>query len=220
MSEAVEVITVDGGMVNAFLLRSGERFVLVDTLMPNKRATLERALAAAGCSAGKLALIVATHGDADHTGSCAYLRDKLGAPIGMHPAETVVVETGDMRAARSQLSGTSRFVFGVLGAVFGLAKRDRFTPDVLLQDADSLSAYGVDATVVHLPGHSEGSIGILTEPGDLICGDLMTSTGRPQANTLVDNPEQLSASLGRVRGLGVRTVYPGHGRPFAMSELG
>jgi hydroxyacylglutathione hydrolase len=220
VAQAVEVIPIDGGMVNAYLLKSGERFVLVDTLTRGKRASLERALAAAGCSAGKLTLIVATHGDSDHVGNCAYLRDRMGAPIGMHQTEAVVAETGDMRATRPHAKASTRAVFGVLMPLFGLRKSDRFTPDVLLADGDELSAYGLDARVLYQPGHTEGSITVLTAGGDLICGDLMTNTGAPQANTLVDDRAELAASVARAREAGARTVYPGHGKAFAMSELG
>jgi len=78
----------------------------------------------------------------------------------------------------------------------------------------------VDARILHLPGHTEGSISVLTAGGDLICGDLMTNTRAPQANRLVDDPAEMAASIARAREAGGRTVYPGHGKPFAMSALG
>jgi glyoxylase-like metal-dependent hydrolase (beta-lactamase superfamily II) len=219
MAEAPQVIVIDGGMVNAYLLKTGERFVLVDTLTPGKRRLLDGALADAGCSAGSLALIVATHGDSDHVGNCAHVRERFGAPIGMHRAEAPVAETGDMRAGRPHMGGLSKAIFALLGPLFGLRKQDRFTPDIYFEDGDSLAEYGLDATVLHQPGHSEGSISVLTAQGDLFCGDLMTNRARPEANSLVDSPEKLAASVERVRTLGVRTVYPGHGKPFAMGEL-
>jgi hydroxyacylglutathione hydrolase len=216
---ATRVIAIDGGMVNAYLLQGTERFVLVDTLTGGKRALLDGALADAGCNQGALSLIVATHGDSDHIGNCAYLRERLRAPVGMHAAEVSVAETGDMAAGRPHIGGFTKFVFALLGGVFGLKKRDRFTPDVLLDEGDSLAEYGVDARVLYIPGHSEGSIGILTAEGDLFCGDLMTNRTRPEANSLVDSPKLMAESIERLRGMGVRTVYPGHGKPFALSEL-
>jgi hydroxyacylglutathione hydrolase len=52
---------------------------------------------------------------------------------------------------------------------------DTFAPDELLEDGRSLSDFGLDATVLHLPGHTRGSIGILTRNGALFRGDLMDS---------------------------------------------
>lgn len=219
MSDRVEVTRIDGGMVNAYLLRSGDRFVLVDTLTVNKRAALESALAEAGCSADNLTLIVATHGDPDHIGNAAHLHRTLGAPIAAHSAEAQVSETGDMRAARTEAGGWTRLTLTVMSAVFGLPAADRYSPDILLDDGDSLGEFGIDATVVHMAGHSLGSISILTVDGDLICGDLLMNTKVPQATRLVADPVALAASVKRARALGVRTVYPGHGSPFSMSEM-
>ena len=62
---------------------------------------------------------------------------------------------------------------------FKLKKSDRFQPDVCLEDGDDLREYGFDAQVLHLPGHSNGSIGVLTAGGDLFCGDLLRNWGKP-----------------------------------------
>ena len=35
-----------------------------------------------------------------------------------------------------------------------------FKPDIFLKDGDSLSGYGVNASIIALPGHTDGSIGI------------------------------------------------------------
>ena len=219
MSDRVEVTRIDGGMVNAYLLRSGDRFVLVDTLTVNKRGLIEGALAEAGCTADNLALVVATHGDPDHIGNAAYLHRVLGAPIAAHRVEAHVSETGDMRAARPGVRGRTRLLLSAMGMVFGLPAADRYTPGVLLDDGDSLAEYGIDATVYNLTGHSDGSISVLTADGDLVCGDLMMNNKRPEPTRLVADPGALATSIERVRTLGVRTVYPGHGRPFAMGEL-
>ncbi len=83
-----------------------------------------------------------------------------------------------------------------------------------------LSGHGLQARVVHIPGHSLGSVGILTTDGDLFCGDLLANTKRPELYSLMDDPEAANASLTKLRTMEIRTVYPGHGRPFAMELLG
>jgi hypothetical protein len=35
----------------------------------------------------------------------------------------------------------------------------------------------------------------------------------------MDDPQACDASLGRLRGLAISTVFPGHGRPFRWEEL-
>ena len=69
-----------------------------------------------------------------------------------------------------------------------------FEPDLLVEDGFDLSEYGVDARVLHLPGHSKGSIGVLTADGALFCGDLLYNWRRP-STPIVDDLADQTASL-------------------------
>jgi ubiquinone/menaquinone biosynthesis C-methylase UbiE len=104
--------------------------------------------------------------------------------------------------------------------LFRLRKRDRFTPDTFLEDGDRLDEHGLDATVLHVPGHSAGSIAVLTADGVLFSGDFLENRTRPSLATLVDDAEAMKASFERAKRLDVRIVYPGHGEPFTMDEIG
>ena len=88
-----------------------------------------------------------------------------------------------------------------------------------MEDGQDLSAYGLDAVVVHTPGHSEGSICIKTVYGDLFCGDLFNNTKKPEKASIIQDPEKLEASVEKIRALEFKTVYPGHGEPFRMEQL-
>lgn len=205
--------------VNAYLVKTDAGFVLVDTGFTNSRARLEKALSAAGCRPGDLKLIVITHGDPDHSANAAYLREKYGAKIAMHRAEKAAVERGDMSLSRGPVSPFKRMIKPLM-ALFRLRQRDRFTPDLYLEDGDSLRGYGLDAAVLHVPGHSAGSIAVLTATGEFLSGDFLENRTRPSAATLVDDREALKASLERVSRLDIRIVYPGHGAAFTMAEMG
>ena len=205
--------------VNCYLVKGEAGFVLIDTGLATRRAALEHALEAAGCRPGDLRLIVLTHGDADHAGNAAHLRAAYGAPIAAHRAEWWAVERGNMRLSRGRMTFLRRTVAGLLFRFAGLRPPDRFMPDLSLEGRDGLSGHGLDARVLHLPGHSQGSIGILTADRDLFCGNLLTNLGSPRPNSLVDDPADLDASVERLRTLEIRTVYPGHGQPFRMGSL-
>ena len=221
-----EIQTIPLGGVNCFLIHIPDGFILVDTGFMNKRADLEKALDAAGCRAGSLKLILVTHGDTDHTGNCAYLREKYGAKIAMHPADVEMAETGDMNKSRSakpdMVSGFGKaiiFIGGLLNAINKSNPYETFTPDFTVEEGYDLSSLGFDAQVIHLPGHSKGSIGILTSSGDLLCGDVLMNMGKPRFHFLVDDKETYLASLKKMQNLGIKTVYPGHGKPFAMEQF-
>ncbi|MFN8595021.1 MAG: MBL fold metallo-hydrolase [Anaerolineae bacterium] len=117
-------------------------------------------------------LIILTHGDFDHTGNAAYLRQTFGAPLAMHQADFGMIEHGDMFASRSSgnplLKGSRRCSSD--------SAANRVTPDASFADGDDLSIYGLAAKVIAPPGHSRGLIGLLTVDGDLFVGDLLDST--------------------------------------------
>jgi hydroxyacylglutathione hydrolase len=219
MNTNSEVKTLSYGGVNCYLLKTGDDYLLIDTGFSKNRALIDTELERAGCRPGNLKLIIATHADFDHTGNGAWLRDKYSVRIAMHSNESVAVERGDMFLNRKTMNPVIRALGKIMVSFMLPGKFDRFKPDLYLKDGEDLSAYGLDARVYYLPGHSTGSLGILTAGGDLFCGDLLTNTKRPARNSLVDDAAELNASVERLKSYKIDTVYPGHGRAFRMQEL-
>lgn len=219
----ITTITIDG--VNCFLVSAGEGFVLIDTGYAKSRAAVEEALQKAGCRPGDLKLILITHGDFDHTGNGAYLREKYGVKVAMHRAEAGVVEYGDMLKGRKiGERWLMRVIMKVMVVFMGGGKFNRFTPDLILEDGQDLSPFGFAARVLHIPGHSRGSIAFLTESGDLFCGDLLENSGAekgkpPSLNSLIDDLAVAKASVEKLSALPIQTVFPGHGDPFPMEAF-
>ncbi len=155
------------GNVNAYLFRSPAGYTLIDAGLSGQRFRLEEALVTAGVKPGELNLILLTHGDFDHTGGAGYLRGKFGAKIAMHPKDAGMAEFGDMFWNRNAHS----VIINKLAAfLFGFFRSDRFTPDILLEDGQDLSAYGFPGQVLSTPGHSSGSICFLADEVEVDSG--------------------------------------------------
>jgi hydroxyacylglutathione hydrolase len=205
--------------VNCYLIKTGSGFILIDTGSPNNCMELESKLSDLGCKSGNLHLILLTHGDFDHSGNAAYLRKKFDTRIVKHAEDSMMVERGDMFMNREKGNIIQSWI---VKKMFGFGKSQRFTPDLKITDGFDLTEYGMDARVIHIPGHSKGSIGILTTGGALICGDLLESTGgneNPKLNSLMDNLEAAKRSIDKLKNLNINTVYPGHGQPFKMETF-
>jgi hydroxyacylglutathione hydrolase len=199
------------GSVNCYLIKTDSGCVLVDTGCANSRAGLEKEILNEGCGPGRLRLIVLTHGDFDHSGNAAYLRKRFGAGIAMHRDDAGMVERGDIFGGRRG----GNFVFRALATlIFRFGRSDRFKPDLYLEDGTDLAEYGLEARVLHIPGHSRGSIAVLTAGGRLFSGDLVVRKNKPVRNSLIDDPAAARASIARLKSLKINTVYPGHGRSF------
>jgi len=201
------------GSVNCYLIETDTGYILIDTGGSNKRTTLENELESAGCRPGDLKLIVLTHGDFDHIGNATYLREKYDTKIAMNSYDSGMIERGDMFWNRKKGNKLIRMIAPLL---FGFTKSNRSQPDLSIEDGYDLSTYGFDAKVLSIPGHSKGSIGILTAGGDLFCGDLLTNIDKPVINSIIDDVAVANASVERLKSLEINTVYPGHGKPFPM----
>jgi hydroxyacylglutathione hydrolase len=202
--------------VNCYLVKTPTGFILIDTGLPKRRSDLVRELETVGCKPGDLNLIIITHGHLDHNGNTAYLRERYDAKIAMHSGDSEMAESGDMFRG---VKGFTVAIVRMLLPLVGMSRYDSFRPDMILEDGHDLSEHGFNARVVHFPGHSKGSIGILTAEGDLFCGDILGNTGKPARTTLIDDPAELDASVERLKTLEIKTVYPGHGKPFQMEQF-
>lgn len=205
------------GSVNCFLLKTDSTHFLVDTGSPKNRTQLERDLLDAGCVPGMLKLIILTHGDFDHSGNAAYIRNKFDSKIAMHKGDLAMVERGEMFSNRKK--GNNIFTRRLIPPLIGFGKSEKFTPDLYIDEQDDLSRFGLKAKVVGIPGHSLGSIGILTISGDFICGDLFENTKEPGFNSLMDDQAAAENSANKLKNHEINTVYPGHGSPFKMAQI-
>ncbi len=203
--------------VNSYLIKTDKGSYLIDTGIKKKRHQLENELEKAGCEPGDLKLIIITHGHLDHVGNAAYLRDRHGARIAMHQEDARMTESGDMFIDTK--GGILIGLIRILMKLFGLSEYERFTPDIYLEDNQDLTEYGIPATIIHTPGHSKGSISIITEEGDLFCGDVFSNAKKPDKNSIVDDRVVFEASVDILRGLNPVRIYPGHGNPFNVEEL-
>jgi len=214
--EGIRIIEMT--FVNAFLLAVKDGFVLIDTGLSMHWGKLENELLSAGCLPDKMKLVIITHGDMDHTGNCAKLQEKYKCKIAIHKEDSPMVENGAL---------LKRKVRTLQGRIFVMIRRlfrkkftfDKFKPDIYLTDGQHLNEYGLDAVVIHIPGHTKGSIGILTADGNLFAGDTFTNNRKPDTANYIENFQELKNSLARLKEMNIKIVYPGHGKPFGMEEV-
>jgi hydroxyacylglutathione hydrolase len=221
---ATEIHRLNLGMVNAYLLRAGNGFILVDTGMPMHWRTLEAELLRSGALPGKLSLVVITHGDLDHTGNCGKLQKQYRVRIAVHPGDRDQVQNGKPLVRESGTPmGRVLLTLGGIAARFqkrgAFPASETFAPDILLADKQSLAAYGLDAAILHAPGHTPGSIVLLTGDGQLFAGDTFSNTFSSHAPPFIENRRQLRESIEMLKRLDAQTVYPGHGKPFPFKEI-
>jgi glyoxylase-like metal-dependent hydrolase (beta-lactamase superfamily II) len=201
---------------NAYLLL-GDTLTLVDAGMPGSEETILGYIEGLGLSAADLARIVITHYHLDHVGSLAALKARTSAQVLSHPGDAPFI-SGEQSPPPAP-SAIMRFLFWLAAPLMPSA--GPAPVDVTIQDSDRLDTLGLlsGATVVHVPGHTPGSIA-LHFPSErlLICGDTIdhrrNRLGPPPKAFTVDM-DQAIASLRRMSELEFDVLCPGHGMPIA-----
>ncbi|GAA1226293.1 MBL fold metallo-hydrolase [Kitasatospora nipponensis] len=208
--------------INAYLLL-GRRPVVVDAGTPGSGRRIHDEVARHGVDPADIALIVITHGHIDHFGSAAELHRLTGAPLAAHAADLEPFRTG--RARRPYLP---------TGPMGRLMQRDRrlhvrvegFEPDLLLRGETSLDDFGIAGRIMPTPGHTAGSVSVLTDEGDLVAGDLVANSfmglipGKPANPPFHDDPQGNLASLRAMLALDPRALHVGHGSPLDPARVG
>jgi glyoxylase-like metal-dependent hydrolase (beta-lactamase superfamily II) len=80
----------------------------------------------------------------------------------------------------------------------------------LPESREFLRRIGISGEVVHTPGHSEDSISVFLDSGDVFIGDL-----RPE-NQIMEDDFTAKTSWLKLKKLGVKRINPGHGYSFEL----
>lgn len=210
--DMIHTITLGKIICNCYLIEVTDGFIMIDTGR-KKIKKLEKTILDIVGDMSRVKLIILTHGDFDHSGNAAYLQNRYKIPVAMHKHDSKMVSSGDMFMGRTAPNLIIKWF------VNHLFKIDTFEPSLYIDEDTDLKNYAFNATVVTLPGHSTGSIGILTREGYLFCGDLYTNTKRPVINEIYDHKELMIESDKKVHRLNISRIYPGHGSMFTLEQL-
>jgi glyoxylase-like metal-dependent hydrolase (beta-lactamase superfamily II) len=168
-------------------------------------------------------VLVLSHAHLDHMGSAhefadcrAHPAERTGNPLpGSLEGPALAAELG-LDEALPPLLVTARPDEAWDPAAYRLRPARVTQP---LGDGDIVDPGGRPLTVLHLPGHSPGSIALFDQrDGTLFSGDVVYDDVLLDAVTGSD-PELYRASLRRLRELPVRAVRPGHGPSFGPRRL-
>ncbi len=180
---------------NTYLAWSRDEAILID---PGDRASVF--LENFNLKGKKVLAVVSTHGHMDHLFDVPELKSSLNCSF--------MMGKGDEEVLKWSYSVSERY----MGKPLKKVETDRF-----LGDGDSLEFGDITAKIVGLPGHTPGSIGLIT--GSLFfTGDTLFK-GTIGRTDLGGSMEQMNRSLDRIRNMDPELrVLPGHGPESTLRE--
>lgn len=194
------------GSGNCYVVNNGKDAILIDT---GKKEYLNQIIKE--CKPYTMRLIVLTHVHMDHAENAEELSNIWGCPVAVNKKDIELAGEYESQplVAKTLLGkiilGVSR---SVLQTKFFIGSNLKY-----VEEGETLKEYGIDATIIELPGHTNGSIGVDVERKDFIVGDALMNWFRPTVSQLYHNRELMLESAKRIQDMGERTIYFGHGKP-------
>ena len=164
-----------------------------------------------GLDVNNIKRIIMTHTHLDHISALPEIKAGIpDAKLWVHSAEAELLEKGDERGVygMDMFKNMCQIQYGIKDGMFKLAV------DRKLNDNDILEIGGMSWEVIHIPGHSSGSIALYLRkqkiliPGDVVYADY--AIGR--FDLYGADPSQHRDSLYRIAELEVDMLLPGHNR--------
>ncbi|HZV72475.1 MAG TPA: MBL fold metallo-hydrolase [Conexibacter sp.] len=204
-------------VMNVYLLRDGDGVLLFDAGVQS----MTPALAAIGAQMGGITRVVLGHGHADHRGAAP----GLGAPVWCHPDEVADAE-GDGGMHYFDLTALDRHGKLLLRRLLPIWDGGPVQVASTVSEGDEVAGF----SVVHLPGHAPGLIGLWRESDRLaLVSDcfytLDPQTGIPGAprvphRAFNKDTEQARASMRKLAALAPATAWCGHAEPLRGDVAG
>jgi glyoxylase-like metal-dependent hydrolase (beta-lactamase superfamily II) len=166
------------------------------------------------------AYIILTHGHFDHIGAVSALAKEYRSRYGgTEESVTIAIHAADAEYLGPDAYPVhNRSIKEVFGSPVNIETllESQPSPDKLLQEGDTLGPF----TVLHLPGHSPGSIALWNEKAGIIfTGDTLFCGGYGRTDLPGGNSKLLYASLKRLFAMnGDIQVYPGHDGITTISQ--
>ncbi len=205
MKIAEGVHHIEGINGNVYLVEDGDKLILIDTGLPRSDKKITKYIEGLGRKPTDVSTIILTHFHIDHVGSAKKMKELTNAKVAVHELDA------DYVAGKKAPPKPKNLMFKALSSV---VKASPVEVDLLLKDNDKVGRL----TVIHTPGHSEGSIALLdSERKVMFVGDTIRFmdgkiTGSPEHFTL--DPEKAKESAKKISTFDFDIMLSGHGQPL------
>jgi hydroxyacylglutathione hydrolase len=240
----MEVISIKLMATNCFLLKTGDRYVLIDTGYEIDWESFCKRLQESEVTFSQISHLILTHHHDDHCGLLNYIvRENNNLRVVMAAAARELLTKGKNTNTHGyyfinkrvrvlwlfqlkrllQMATTKKYIDSKNNLKFPPYRvRDR---DLLISDDIRLKDLGIclDGSIIKTPGHSIDSISVLLDDGNCFVGDaaanILQFAGTKYCVVGISDLDEYYRSWQKLIAAGARHIFPAHGKPFPVVKL-
>ncbi len=188
---------------NLYVIKGENGDILIDTGFIGMKRALKRWL-----DKFNIKLVILTHAHVDHTWNAAYIKNLYKCKLALSKDD---IENIDNRNIKSTPS-TNKHKNWTKLMNYGMKKfvPQKYKIDMKLNNNQTIKKYGLDLKIVSLPGHTDGSIGVLYKDY-LFAGDaLVNRKKQPQIAYQNQHNKKALSSYQKIMELAPKIIFVGH----------
>lgn len=188
------------GTTNTYLIEGRGGYLLVDTGWAGTLPAFFRALDEMHIVAQEISYVVLTHFHPDHMGIAQDIAE-IGAQVLIIDVQKEFVHSSDAIFAKER------------GSSFKPIDESRARVLTCAESRAFLRGFGIEGEILHTPGHSDDSISLWLDQGDLFVGDL-----NPLYELELHRGTQIGATWEMLLARKPKKVYYGHAKTAVLWE--
>lgn len=228
-----KVIQLKLKYTNCYLIRLKEGYLLIDCGYDRDKLLFDKLLQKHRIKPNNIKFLFLTHHHDDHSGLTNYIvkqNPEVSVIMDEFCEKLIKVGENDRTHGGGWCSKEVRFIarlnrklhpeWNLSFPAYTIRPKDILLPG----DNDTLlPSLGFNAKIIRTPGHTVDSISILDSEGNLFCGDaaanfLLWANSR-YCPLFITDVNEYYKSWDKILSLGVKKIYPGHGKPFTQDKL-
>ena len=196
---------------NLYVIEGDDGDILIDTGFIGIRRSLKRWL-----DKFNIKLIILTHAHVDHIWNASYLQKLYNCNVALGFDDIENIDNTKIKSKplkNSYKTWTKIMNWGMKKFV-----PKSFDIDMVLGDNQTINKYGLDLKILSLPGHTNGSIGILYKDF-LFAGDaLVNRRHRPSPAYQNQNNKSALKSKEKIINANPKMIFVGHDKEFRLTS--
>lgn len=201
------------GYFNLYVIKGEDGDILIDTGFILMKKRLKKWL-----DKFDIKLIILTHAHVDHIWNTAYIKKLYNCDVAIGKFDVNNIDNSNIKSKANK----KRYKTWTKLMNFGMRrfKANDFEIEYYLEDEENINKYGINLNILHLPGHTDGSIGIIYK-NYLFCGDALVNRRIKRAEMPYQNQnnDTVIDSIKKIINLSPEIIFVGHDRPIKNRKL-